>query len=279
MMSGNHSGGSMNPPRPGTRSRTGVKMLTPEREFALARAWRCHGDEAALHELIRAYAPLVFKFARRYRHYGLAMSDLVQEGNVGLLLAASRFEPERQVRFSTYSSWWIRSTLQDFVLRNWSIVRTGTTAAQKTLFFNLRRLRAKHMDDGAPCLSAESRRKIANELKVRIVDVENMDMRLARVDQSLNAKIGDASEDQWQDRLADESATPEDVVVAARTFETRSRWLTMAMADLSSRERRIIARRRLSEQAVTLRSWVPNSGSARNGCAKSSKMPWKNCVW
>ncbi|MDP6351648.1 MAG: sigma-70 family RNA polymerase sigma factor, partial [Alphaproteobacteria bacterium] len=115
-----------------------------EREFDLARRWRENEDVEALHELVTAYARLVIKIAGKFRHYGLPMSDLVQEGNIGLLQAATRFEPEREIRFSTYASWWIRSAMQDFVLRNWSIVRTGTTAAQKALFFNLRRIRAKY---------------------------------------------------------------------------------------------------------------------------------------
>ncbi|MDP6351811.1 MAG: RNA polymerase factor sigma-32 [Alphaproteobacteria bacterium] len=251
-MSGNRAGEITVASRLGPENRTRVKLLTPEREFALARAWRDDEDEEALHELITAYAPLVFKISRRYRHYGLAMCDLVQEGNIGLLLAASRFEPEREFRFSTYASWWIRSTTQEFVLRNWSIVRTGTTSAQKALFFNLRRLRAKHIPEGEDSLTPESRREIAKELKVRVVDVETMDMRLSRVDQSLNAKIGDSSDDQWQDLLADQSPSPEDAVVAARTFETRSRWLAIAMAELTSREHRIITRRQLREKAVTL---------------------------
>ena len=119
-------------------------LLTREREQDLARRWRGAGDEAALHELVLAYMRLVISTATRFRNYGLPMSDLVQEGDVGLMQAAARFEPEREVRFSTYAAWWIRSAMQDYILRNWSVVRTGTTAAQKALFFNLRRLRAQH---------------------------------------------------------------------------------------------------------------------------------------
>ena len=123
-------------------------LLTREREQDLARRWRGAGDEAALHELVLAYMRLVISTATRFRNYGLPMSDLVQEGAVGLMQAAARFEPEREVRFSTYAAWWIRSAMQDYILRNWSVVRTGTTAAQKALFFNLRRLRAKIEDGG-----------------------------------------------------------------------------------------------------------------------------------
>ncbi len=136
-------------------------LLTRELEMELGRRWRDDGDEDALHELVSCYTRLVISMASRFRNYGLPMGDLVQEGNVGLMQAAARFEPERDVRFSTYASWWIRSAMQDYVLRNWSIVRTGTTAAQKSLFFNLRRLRAKITDASATQLTPEQRQTIA----------------------------------------------------------------------------------------------------------------------
>jgi RNA polymerase sigma-32 factor len=136
-------------------------LLEAAHERDLASRWRDEGDERALHELIRAYLRLVVAMAGRFRHYGLPMSDLVQEGNVGLMQAAARFEPEREVRFSTYASWWIRSSIQDFVLRNWSIVRTGTTSAQKSLFFNLRRLRAKIDDIGDAAMAPDKRAYVA----------------------------------------------------------------------------------------------------------------------
>ena len=141
-------------------------LLDAPHERELARRWREAGDEAALHELTRAYLRLVVAMAGRFRHYGLPMSDLVQEGNVGLMMAAARFEPAREVRFSTYASWWIRSSIQDFVLRNWSIVRTGTTSAQKSLFFNLRRLRAKIGDIGDAGIAPDNRALIARTLGV-----------------------------------------------------------------------------------------------------------------
>src|SRR5476651_893041 len=151
-----------------------VPMLSREDEFDLARRWREQGDTAALHGLVGAYTRLVVSTATRFRNYGLPMGDLVQEGNVGLMQAAARFEPEREVRFSTYATWWIRAAIQDYVLRNWSIVRTGTTAAQKSLFFNLRRLRAKIEDFSGRPLTHEGRLKIAAELKVELADVEAM---------------------------------------------------------------------------------------------------------
>ena len=227
-------------------------LLTREREFELARRWRNDDDEDALHELITSYTRLVIKIAGKFRNYGLPMSDLVQEGNIGLLQAAARFEPEREIRFSTYASWWIRSAMQDYVLRNWSIVRTGTTAAQKALFFNLRRMRAKHAREVDGWLDPEAKGKIANELRVKVRDVNVMEMRLAASDQSLNATVGENSEDQWQDFLPADGPSPEDIVVEARDYETRRDWLAGAMEELSPREQTIINERRLREDTVTL---------------------------
>src|SRR5882757_352931 len=166
-------------------------LLSRETEFELARRWRQDHDEPSLHSLVRAYTRLVIATASRFRNYGLPIGDLVQEGNVGLMQAAARFEHDREVRFSTYAAWWIRSAMQDYVLRNWSIVRTGTTAAQKSLFFNLRRLRAKIEDFSGRPLTHEGRLKIAAELNVELTDVEAMEMRLGAADQSLNAPVGE----------------------------------------------------------------------------------------
>jgi RNA polymerase sigma-32 factor len=228
-------------------------LLEKEEEFALARAWREHQDEAALHKLTRAYTKLVVSTAVRYRHYGLSMLDLIQEGSVGLMQAASRFETERDVRFSTYASWWIRSAMQDYILRNWSIVRTGTTAAQKSLFFNLRRLRARIAREAGGAESAsETREKIAQKLQVSLADVTEMEKRLSGPDQSLNAPLTEESDGEWQDLLPDDRANPEEVVIGLRDAETRSRWLNEALATLSPRERTIIRERRLSEESTTL---------------------------
>ena len=227
-------------------------LLSRDTELSLARRWREKGDEAALHEMVRAYARLVVSTAGRFRNYGLPMGDLVQEGNVGLMQAAARFEPDRDVRFSTYAAWWIRSAMQDFILRNWSIVRTGTTAAQKSLFFNLRRLRSRIEDVSAGQISPEGRQWIADELKVDIGDVESMEMRLSASDQSLNAPIAESSEDNWQDFLSDDRPNPEDVVIGMRDGETRSRWLAEALEGLSTREQTIIRERRLREDGATL---------------------------
>jgi RNA polymerase sigma-32 factor len=227
-------------------------LLSRDHEFDLARRWRDDGNTDALHVLVRAYTRLVVATASRFRNYGLPMGDLVQEGNVGLMQAAARFEPQREVRFSTYAAWWIRSAMQDYILRNWSIVRTGTTAAQKSLFFNLRRLRAKIDDVSGRPLSPESKAKIAHELRVDQSDVEAMEMRLGGTDQSLNAPVGEGAEDDWLDFLADTRPSPEDVVIGMRDNQTRSRWLADALSQLSPRERTIIHQRRLRDEGATL---------------------------
>jgi RNA polymerase sigma-32 factor len=234
------------------RESMSTALLTRERELWLARLWRDQGDEAALHELVMAYMRLVISTAAKFRNYGLPMSDLVQEGAAGLMQAAARFEPEREVRFSTYAAWWIRSAMQDYILRNWSVVRTGTTAAQKALFFNLRRLRAKIGDGSGGPLDEAGRAFIASELSVNIDEVEAMEMRLAGGDQSLNATISPTGEDEWQDFLADERPTPEETVMFARDSRTRSIWLAQALAELTDREQTIIKERRLRDDARTL---------------------------
>ena len=234
------------------RRSMGEPLLSREREFELARAWREDGDERSLHLLTRSYMRLVVAIAAKFRHYGLPMSDLVQEGSVGLMQAAARFEPERDIRFSTYASWWIRSAIQDFILRNWSIVRTGTTAAQKSLFFNLRRLRAQIEEAGGERLTQDGRRKIAEALRVEISDVESMESRLSASDQSLNAGIGEEGDDEWQDFLSDERPSPEDNILVSHDGAVRREWLSDALGTLDTRERQIIEARRLTDEGATL---------------------------
>lgn len=241
-----------NPDRSFVRKAMKAPMLEAEHELNLARRWRDHEDENALHELTTAYMRLVISMASKFRHYGLPLADLVQEGNVGLMQAAARFEPSREVRFSTYAAWWIRSSIQDYVLRNWSIVRTGTTAAQKSLFFNLRRLRAKIDDTGDAVMTAENKKWVSEHLGVPERDVETMASRLSASDRSLNAPLAVDGDAQWQDLLPDESATPDQVVMEERDNAKRKEWISEALQVLNEREALIISERRLTDDTVTL---------------------------
>lgn len=225
-------------------------------ELGLAIRWKTNKDEDALHELTEAHMRLVIALAVRFRFYGLPIADLIQEGHVGLLEAAARFDPSRDVRFSTYATWWIRAAMQDYVLRNWSIVRGGTSSTQKALFFNLRRLRAKLS------IGQESRNKtllhdeIAKTLGVARADVEMMDARLSGPDVSLNAPVGDSDPFSpppgRMDFLVDDQPLPDETVGTAIDSSRRVAWLRDAMTHLSEREFNILRERRLSEEAITL---------------------------
>ena len=232
-----------------------LPMLEPDHELHLARSWKEKRDEKALHELTMAHVRLVVAIAAKFRNYGLPMGDLVQEGNIGLMQAADRFDPEREVRFSTYAGWWIRSSIQDYVLRNWSIVRTGTTAAQKSLFFNMRRLRARINDIGAT-MTHESRNYVARELGVRMEDVVNMEGRMEANDRSLNASISDRAGEggvtEWQELLVCDRDLPDTTTSKKLDSRQRVRWIAEAMHGLSEREITIIRARRLAEKSVTL---------------------------
>jgi RNA polymerase sigma-32 factor len=197
---------------------------------------------------------LVIALAGRFRHYGLPMADLVQEGHVGLMEAAARFEPEREVRFSTYATWWIRASIQDYILRNWSIVRGGTSSAQKALFFNLRRLRARLMQSTEEHVGDEIHRRIATAIGVSRDDVALMDARLSGPDMSLNAPIGEDGDaaSERMDFLVDGAALPDETVGAAVDGERRLGWLHQALGVLSERELRILRERRLAEDQATL---------------------------
>jgi len=243
---------SADPDRRFMKQAMDAPLLERDEELDLATAWKEKGDEEALHTLTTAYMRLVISIAAKFRHYGLPFPDLVSEGNIGLMQAAARFEPEREVRFSTYATWWIRASIQDYVLRNWSIVRTGTTAAQKSLFFNLRRLRALIKDTSSGQLTPEHRAYVAQALRVGEDDVEKMASRLAAVDRSLNAPFSEDGEGEWQDLLADENPDPETLVMEDRDQAQRAQWLGEALSRLSEREQLIIRERRLGEDSVTL---------------------------
>jgi RNA polymerase sigma-32 factor len=227
-------------------------LLERQEELELAIAWRDHQDERALHRLVMAYSRLVVSVASKFRHYGLPVGDLIQEGNIGIMQAANRFDPDREVRFSTYSVWWIKASIQDYVLRNWSIVRTGTTSAHKSLFFKLRRLRARIGEADGGALTTDGREQIAQSIGVSVNDVQHMEMRMSGADASLNAMVGENSDNSIQDFLVDDRPNPEQSAMMATDAVTLSSWLKDALDDLSDRERLIIQRRRLEEEGSTL---------------------------
>jgi RNA polymerase sigma-32 factor len=239
------------------RAAMDAPFLEREEERALAVRWKDDRDEVALHRLASAHMRLVIALAARFRHYGLPMADLIQEGHVGLLEAAARFEPERDVRFSTYATWWIRASIQDYILRNWSIVRGGTSSAQKALFFNLRRLRARLTRGGEERIASEVHGTIARSIGVSRADVALMDSRLSAPDTSLNAPIGDndaGSSAQRMDFLIDAAPLPDESVGETIDGERRVRWLRQALEVLNERELRILRERRLEESQATLES-------------------------
>ena len=241
-----------------TREAMAAELLDAETEAALARAWRDDGDEQALHRLVTAYLRLAIAMAAKYRRYGAPMNDLIQEAGVGLMKAASKFDPDRGVRFSTYAVWWIKASIQDYVMRNWSLVRTGSTSAQKSLFFNLRRVRAKvesEMElEGRDATSAEIQREIAAELGVPLRDVTMMETRLAGADFSLNAQQAGEDGREWVETLEDDGPRAEEQVARDSDLARARSWLNEAFEALTPRERMIIAARKLADEPETLES-------------------------
>ena len=236
-----------------------AELLDAETETALAIAWRDNRDEAALHRLITAYMRLAISMASKFKRYGAPMSDLIQEASLGLMKAADKFDPDRGVRFSTYAVWWIKAGIQDHVMRNWSMVRTGSTSSQKSLFFNMKRVQAQlereALSRGEELPSHELRDKIATEVGVPLRDVEMMEGRLGGSDFSLNAT--QSSEDEgreWIDTLEDDSAQPSEIVENNHDTATLRRWLLSAMAQLNEREQFIVRERKLRDDPRTLES-------------------------
>ena len=229
--------------------------LARDEEFELAMRWKDQHDQQALHRITTAHMRLVISMAGKFRHYGLPMADLIQEGHVGLLEAASRFEPERDVRFSTYATWWIRASMQDYILRNWSIVRGGTSSTQKALFFNLRRLRAR-LAAGSEATGPALYARISATLGVSEADVALMDSRLSGPDASLNAPMTQDSDSSAErsDFLVSVEPLPDEVAAETIDLERRAGLLKSALDVLNDRERKIIAERRLSEDGATLES-------------------------
>ncbi|MDG4903407.1 MULTISPECIES: RNA polymerase factor sigma-32 [unclassified Mesorhizobium] len=229
--------------------------LERDEEHLLAIRWREKKDQDALHLITVAHMRLVISMASKFRHYGLPLGDLIQEGHVGLLEAAARFEPAREVRFSTYATWWIRASMQDYILRNWSIVRGGTSSAQKALFFNLRRLRARLANGAEPLSNASLYREVSAALGVPEADVAMMDSRLSAPDSSLNTPLADENgAAERMDFLVSEDPLPDEVVGETIDVERRAVWLKSALGALNARELRIIEERRLSDDGATLES-------------------------
>ena len=227
-------------------------MLSPEEELALARQWRDQQDQAAAHKLVTSHLRLAAKLAIGYRGYGLPLGELIGEANVGLMQAMRRFDPERGFRLAAYAMWWIRAAINEYVLHNWSLVKLGTTAAQKKLFFNLRRLKGQmHAIDGSE-LSPEQVTAVADALNVPAQDVVDISHRLAAPDYSLNVMVGEDRETEWQDRLADERDSPEVAFAEHEAASSRTALLSSALKTLKQREREILTERRLWDEPQTL---------------------------
>jgi RNA polymerase sigma-32 factor len=227
-------------------------MLSQERERQLALAWREKGDREALRQLVGSHLRLVVKIARGFGGYGLPLADLVAEGNVGLMQAAEKFDPDRGFRFATYAMWWIRAAIQEYILHSWSLVKMGTTAAQKKLFFNLRRLKGRMEELEQGDLSAETVTAIATELDVPENEVVEMNRRLAGVDNSLNAMLGQDADSEWLEMLPDEGPSQETLIADADELQQRRALLGAALDTLNPRERAILTERRLKDDPSTL---------------------------
>ena len=238
-------------------------MLSLDEEFMFAQAWREREDVESAHKLVTSHLRLVAKIAMGYRGYGLPLGDLISEGNVGIMQAVKRFDPDRGFRLATYAMWWIRAAIQEYILRSWSLVKMGTTAAQKKLFFNLRRLKGQMqaIDDGD--LSPENVTTIATRLKVSEKEVISMNGRLASHDHSLNAPVGDEGDGQWQDMLVDEGDDQEVRLAEDQELGQRRQLLAAAMTTLNDRERRILAERRLKDSPSTLEHLSQEYGISR----------------
>jgi RNA polymerase sigma-32 factor len=227
-------------------------MLTPEEELSLSRRWREHEDLEAAHKLVTSHLRLVAKIAMGYRGYGLPVGELISEGNVGMMQAVKRFDPDRGFRLATYAMWWIRAAIQEYILHSWSLVKMGTTAAQKKLFFNLRRLKGQMQAIEEGDLKPEQVEKIATVLGVPEQDVINMNRRLAAPDHSLNAPVRADSEGEWQDWLVDESESQESSIGEQQELSGRKALLGTALKTLNARERHILEERRLKDNPTTL---------------------------
>ncbi len=238
-------------------------MLEPDEEFMLAKRWREHGDSEAAHRLVTSHLRLVAKIAMGYRGYGLPLGELISEGNVGMMQAVKRFDPDRGFRLATYAMWWIRAAIQEYILHSWSLVKMGTTAAQKKLFFNLRKIKGQlqAIDDGD--LSPENVKIIATRLDVPESDVVSMNRRLASPDHSLNAPLRTDGEGEWQDWLVDDKDDQETRLADQQELGQRRTLLSQAIKGLNERERHILVERRLKDNPTTLEDLSQHYGISR----------------
>jgi len=239
-------------------------MLEKQEEYMLAKRWREHDDVDAAHRLVTSHLRLVAKIAMGYRGYGLPIGELISEGNVGMMKAVKRFDPERGFRLATYAMWWIRASMQEYILHSWSLVKMGTTAAQKKLFFNLRKIKGqmKALEEGD--LPPEKVQRIAEQLAVSEDDVVQMNRRLAGPDHSLNAPLrNDGEGGEWQDWLVDDTESQEELLGETEEFQQRTQLLRDAMKGLNEREQHIITERRLSEDPTTLEELSQHYGISR----------------
>jgi RNA polymerase sigma-32 factor len=238
-------------------------LLDPQEEYMLAKRWREHEDTDAAHKLVTSHLRLVAKIAMGYRGYGLPINEVIAEGNIGLMQAVKRFEPDRGFRLATYAMWWIRAAIQEYILRSWSLVKLGTTAAQKKLFFNLRRVKGQieALEEGD--LRPEQVKDIAHRLNVPEDEVVNMNRRLASPDSSLNAPLGAESDSEWQDWLADDTIDQETRLAESEELEERRTLLSTALEELTPRERDILEARRLRDDPMTLEDLSIKYGISR----------------
>ena len=227
-------------------------ILTAEEEYMLAKRYKEHGDTEAAHKLVTSHLRLVAKIAMGYRGYGLPVTDLISEGNVGIMQAVKKFDPERGFRLATYAMWWIRAQIQEYVLHSWSLVKIGTTAAQKKLFFNLRKLKNQLSSIDTGNLSPENAREIASRLNVKEAEVLDMDNRLFSGDQSLNVQIGEEGDTEWQDMLVDSNDTQDNILANSNELLFRKKIFEQALEVLNDREKEIISLRKLKDKPVKL---------------------------
>ena len=227
-------------------------ILTAEEEYMLAKRYKEHGDTEAAHKLVTSHLRLVAKIAMGYRGYGLPVTDLISEGNVGIMQAVKKFDPERGFRLATYAMWWIRAQIQEYVLHSWSLVKIGTTAAQKKLFFNLKKLKNQLSSIDAGSLSPENAREIASRLNVKEAEVLDMDNRLFSGDQSLNVQVGEEGDIEWQDMLIDSNDTQDNIIANSNELSFRKKIFKQALKVLNAREKEIISLRKLKDKPVKL---------------------------